>query len=46
MKYYPPSNYIYYENSDYISASIDSMETDCDKMKKIIENGLMKVVDS
>ena len=31
------------ENNDYISASIDCMETDCDRMKKIIENGLTKV---
>ena len=31
------------ENDDYISASIDCMETDCDKMEEIIENGLNKV---
>ena len=31
------------ENNDYISASIDCMETDCNRMKKIIENGLIKV---
>jgi len=31
------------ENNDYISASINCMETDCDRMKKIIENGLTKV---
>ncbi len=31
------------ENDDYISASIDCMETDCNRMEKIIENGLNKV---
>lgn len=29
---------------EYISASIDCMETNCDKMKNIIENGLKKVI--
>jgi cell filamentation protein len=31
------------ENNDYIFASIDCMETDCEKMKKIIDSGLKKV---
>ena len=31
------------ENNEYISASIDCMETNCDKMKNIIECGLIKV---
>ena len=30
------------ENNDYILASINCMETDCDKMEKIIESGLIK----
>jgi cell filamentation protein len=32
------------ENSDYILASIDCMSTDCNSMKEIIDNGLVKVV--
>jgi len=31
------------ENNEYISASIDCMETECDRMKIIIDNGLKKV---
>jgi cell filamentation protein len=31
------------ENNEYISASIDCMETNCDRMKIIIDNGLKKV---
>lgn len=30
------------KNSEYISASIDCMETNCDKMKTIIDSGLKK----
>jgi cell filamentation protein len=30
------------QNNDFITASIDCMETDCDKMKIIISNGLKK----
>ena len=30
------------ENNDYILASINCMETDCDRMENIIENGLIK----
>lgn len=30
------------ETDEYISASIDCMETNCDKMKKIINDGLVK----
>jgi len=30
------------ENNEYITASIDCMETECDRMKTIIDNGLKK----
>lgn len=33
------------DTNEYISASIDCMEADCDKMKKIIDNGLSKVIN-
>lgn len=30
------------QNNDYITASIDCMEADCEKMKSILNNGLRK----